>query len=483
MQRFGAASLRIAWRLVAVLSAFQVASPRAAQALDETTAPDVAFRWSLPGHVPARIATADGRVFVLMRPQARTKVYVVDGLQTSDADGAPHGDLALTVPRRAKDLALVRTRTFDPATQLHVNHERLYFATAKNDAELVVVDVPPGAAVVERTIDLPGNADALAIALDGDLIYVGRAHSAHDAELLVLDTAGSVVGSLDLPQSIEDIAVTPLGLRASSRTLSFDVDVSVPAHPALLATSPREPRPAPPLPVAKVVDDLVDGPLAYLAVKKNGEEVQRINLHRAFDFPDRDGDGRWTLGCLGDSNTAPQAGITRWCEKLASLVDDPRFSVVNLAVAGATAIPSGNSAYDQVALAVDPDLALDAVVLSFGTNDTNLVNFSTNPALFATQIASIADHLEHHFATLESQGIKAYVATVPPRFKALFGPDGFNERIVALNEQIRARFPADAIIEHYDYFYADTSEIIDGVHLNQRGQDKRAWRALQVIER
>ena len=270
---------------------------------------------------------------------------------------------------------------------------------------------------------------------------------------------------------------------ASGRRTTFAVDVADPAHPVLAGTMPRAPAPDPPVPVARTSDFVVDGPLAYLAVKQHARGVQQVHMRLPLGFPDRDGDGDFRLGCLGDSNTVPTASLTRWCERLPALVDDPRFGVVNLASAGATAVPSGNSAATQVASALDPALRLDAVVLAFGTNDTNLVNFSPDPALLDTQILDIADALEEHAATLAAGGLTVYVATAPPRPRSIYGPNGYNERIVALNEEIRARFPARAVIESYDGFHPDASEIVGGAHLNQRGQDKRAWRAFQALTR
>ena len=445
------------------------------------SAPEVARTWSLPSGTATRVVTADGRLFVLTRAP-RTNLVVVDALAADQAGQVEHATASL--PRRPTDVVLLRTATFDASTDLHEVEEHLYVTTTRNDAEIAVVRVPPGSTpVVERVIDLSGNADALTIASGDGLLFVGRKRSAAGAELLVLDTAGTIVGGLDLPQSIEAIEVSAGVARASGRRSTFIVDVTDPAQPALTHTELRPAPPVPPLSVAKTIDFTTDGPLAYLAVRRRGQEVQQVNLRTPLGFPDLDGDGAWRLGCLGDSNTAPSSSPQRWCEKLVELVDDPRFSVVNLAVAGATAIPSPISAATQVASALDPALQLDAAVVAFGTNDTNLVNFSTDPALFDSQVANIAGHLESHVAALEDQGLTVYVATVPPRFKALFGPDGFNERIVALNEQIRSLFPASAIIEHYDHVYPDTSEILDGVHLNQRGQDKRAWRAFQALTR
>jgi lysophospholipase L1-like esterase len=337
---------------------------------------------------------------------------------------------------------------------------------------------------VDQVVDLPGSADALSIAASGGLLFVGRRHST-EKELLVLQPDGTIAGTLDLPQPIKAITVSGGQLRASSARSTYVVDVGDPAHPTLLATVPRDAAPRPPLAVAQTVDFVVDAPFAYVASRFRYGDLQQIDLDLPFSFPDADGDGVWRLGCLGDSNTEPSDAGTHWCEKLVALIDDPRFAVVNLAIAGATAITTNQitDAALQVTAALDPALHLDAAILAFGTNDTNLVAFSPDPALFDTQITAIADAIEEHATTLASAGLAVYVATTPPRWKALFGPDGYNERILAVNDAIRARFPAAALIDFYKGFHPDTSEISDGVHLNQRGHVKRACRALRVLRR
>lgn len=228
---------------------------------------------------------------------------------------------------------------------------------------------------------------------------------------------------------------------------------------------------------------MIDGPRAYLAVRERDAEVQEVDLGLSINFPDLNGDGVLTLGCAGDSNTSLQAGRTRWCERLEELVGDPNFRTVNVAVPGATAIPSHNSAYQQIPVLLDPVYAVDAVMLSFGTNDTNLVYFDPDPARFDGQLDEIVSHLELHYSTLESLGMRVYVATMPPRRLMVFGAPGRNERIIGLNARIRAAFSEAEIVDHYDLFYSDTTEMADGIHLNQLGQNKRAWRALEALIR
>lgn len=476
--------------LALALAIAVVASPRPgtvrAQGLPaDDPAPEVVFAWSVPGSAaPRRIIAADGRAFVLLRAGSGPDLHAIEVLDRTEPTGGPGGHDAIRIGGRARDLTLVRSRTFDPVTSLHAIHELLLVAGGSNAAEIAVVSAPAGGPMAfVRSIDLPGTADALAITSVGERLYVGRARSPRDAELVVLDASGEILGSLDLPDAIDEVEVAGDELRASSRRRTFTIDVADPARPRLLATTLRAATPAPPLQVPLTTDFAVDGPMAYLAVKKNGREVQQVRLPRSFAFDDVDGDGRWSVGCVGDSNTTLHPGLTRWCEKLVELVDDPRFAVVNFAVSGATAIPSGVPGAAQVAAALDPQLAIDAVVVSLGTNDTNLVHFASDPARFESQLDAITEHLAAHVASIEASGRTAYVATLPPRPRALYGPDGFNERIVALNERIRATSAPGAVIEHYDFFYADERELLDGVHLNQRGQDKRAWRALQVLLR
>jgi len=424
---------------------------------------------------PVALAASDGRVFVVDR-SSRIGLTVFEALASPTSPGT-----RVALPRRPTSVAYARSITFEPETSLHRIAEHAYVTTASNDAELVAVLSQPGAQpLVDRVVDLPGSADALSVATSDGLLLVGRRLSV-EPELVVLQPDGALLGAIDLPQSIKDLEVSFGLARASSARWTYLVDVGNPGQPTLLGTVPRASSPLPPVKVARSVDFVVDGPVAYLAARQRGADLQAIDLDLPFSFPDRDGDGVWRLGCLGDSNTESSGALTRWCEKLAALIDDPRFAVVNFSSAGATAIPSENDAASQVEAALHPDTPLDAAILAFGTNDTNLVHFSTDPALFDTQIVSIADAIEHHATQLAAAELAVYVATTPPRWKALFGPDGFNERIVALNGEIRARFPEAALVDFDEGFHPDPSEIGDGVHLTQRGQDKRAWRALRVL--
>lgn len=441
--------------------------------LAHAAAPHVVGTWSVfPS--PTALATADGRVFAI----DRSDLTVFDPLATVASPGE-----RVTLPRRPTDLAFLRSIAFEPETSLHRVAERVYVTTASNDAELVAIAVQPGEApAIERVVDLPGLADALCVTARDGLVVTGRRRSS-EHEIVVLGPDGTVLGGLDLPQSIRTIEASSGVVRASSTRWTYLVDVAVPAQPTLLATVPREASPLAPLAVARTADFVIDGPMAWFATRTRDAGLQAVDLDLPFSFADADSDGVWRLGCLGDSNTDPHTSMTRWCEKLASLIDDPRFAIVNFAVAGATAIATDNDASTQVAAALDPDLHLDAAILAFGTNDTNLVWFSPDPALFGTQITAIADAIEQHAATLRAAGVAVFVATTPPRWKALFGPDGFNDRIVALNAAVRARVPEASLIDFYEGFHPDASELADGVHLNQRGQDKRAWRALGVLRR
>ncbi len=441
--------------------------------------PEISARWDLPGRAkPTRIVSSDGRAFAITKPSAVDFVALdVIEREPTAAQAVP----SLGVDGRLFDLALSRSQELDATTNLPLVRESIYLASSENDAELLIAAVPPGGPIsIGGAIDLPGKANARAVAVTDGLVFVGRSSSG-EQEFVILDHAGQILGGLHLPKRVDTIEVAGDVAVASNKRLQFQIDVSDPTSPLLVSTA-ITPRPAdPPLNVKGTKDFVLDGPMAYLAVKKRDAEVQEVNLRMPLNFPDLDGDGFLTLGCAGDSNTAPVQGLTKWCERLAQLVDDPSFRVVNVSVAGSTAIPSPASAYDQVATLLDPALAIDAVVLSFGTNDTNLVHFAANPAVFESQLDEIAAHLEIHHATIEATGRRAYVATMPPRWKMLFGPNGFNERIIGLNERIQQAFPPEDIVDHYEFFYAGPIEIADGVHLTQRGQNKRAWRALVAL--
>lgn len=442
----------------------------------ESPAPRVVERWSVTPS-PVALEAFDGRVFTIDRSN-RVGLTVFETLATPVVPGE-----RIALPRRPTDVAYLRSITLEATTALHHVAEHAFVTTGSNDAELVAVLVQPGQPPsIDVTVDLPGSADALCVTASDGLLFVGRRLSAA-WELVAVRPDGTVVGGLDLRQSLTSIEASPGLLRASSARWTHLIDVADPAHPTLLGTVPRASSPLPPLEVPRTTDFVVDGPVAYLATRQRQADLQRVDLGRPFDFSDANGDGILRLGCLGDSNTEASPTLTHWCEMLISLVGDPRFEVVNFAVSGATAIPTGNDASMQIEAALAPSVHLDAAVLAFGTNDTNLVHFSTDPALFESQITAIADAIEQHAATLAAAGLSVYVATTPPRWKALFGPNGYNERITALNDEIRARIPDSALIEFYAGFHPDPSEIGDGVHLNRRGQDKRAWRALRVLRR
>lgn len=441
--------------------------------------PQVTSTWDLPGRPkPVRIEFADGRIYGVANP-SKSDVFALDviGGQSSqdvhivDFEGRPF------------DLALRRTQTLDAASDLPVIREILYIASSANHAELQIARVTPNAPPVrEAAIDLPGTANALAVAVSNDLVFVGRA-SSKNQELVVLDADGIELGGLDLPKRIDSIEVDGDMVIASNKRVAFEIDVTNPAEPMLVTMRPTPDAEQPPLEVRRTTDFVQEGPMAYLAVKDRDAEVQGINLRIPLNFADYDGDGFLTLGCAGDSNTMPVVALTKWCERLLELVDDPAFRVVNVGVAGATAIPSTNDGYAQVEALLDPSLRVDAIVLSFGTNDTNLVHFDPNPALFESQLDEIAMSLFVLHSEIQATGRRAYVVTAPPRWRMLFGPDGFNERITGLNSRIAQVIPEGDIVDSYGFFYADTTEVGDGVHLNAAGHNKRAWRMLTALTR
>jgi lysophospholipase L1-like esterase len=209
---------------------------------------------------------------------------------------------------------------------------------------------------------------------------------------------------------------------------------------------------------------------ASIVVLDTGERARTVRWKRdplpPVRFRDANGDGVFRLACLGDSNT--QAPLEpKWCEKLRDLVADPRFEVVNVAIAGATVVedarvPSRASEQLQEVLPLEPD----ALVLSFGTNDRLLGNAPT----------AIRDAYAVIAAAADAAGMVAYVATTPPTRPCV---DAGCPQIAAANLVLWEAFGAH-VIDFFDGVVR--AHLVDAFHLGDAAQDLRAERAFAVIE-
>lgn len=186
---------------------------------------------------------------------------------------------------------------------------------------------------------------------------------------------------------------------------------------------------------------------------------------------DRDGDGRITVACLGDSNTQPTPARPRtWCERLLDHLPAERWRTVNRGEGGATAVEFGSLIFadEHLDYALESDAA-DAVILAYGTNDLLTGGATPKDVGFAySQLRQRA----------RAAGVDAFVALTPPVQPSA---QDINSQILELNELLAELFPPTRIID----FWSDMSpeDYVDDVHLGASGQDKRAraaWSALSA---
>jgi alpha-tubulin suppressor-like RCC1 family protein/lysophospholipase L1-like esterase len=186
---------------------------------------------------------------------------------------------------------------------------------------------------------------------------------------------------------------------------------------------------------------------------------------------DRDGDGRITVACLGDSNTQPAPALLRtWCERLLDHLPAERWRTVNRGEGGATAVEFGSLilAGEHLDYALEND-AVDAVILAYGTNDL----------LFA---GAAPKDVGHAYSRLRQRaraaGVDVFAALTPPVQPSA---QDINPQILELNELLAELFPGSRIID----FWSDMSpeDYVDAVHLGESGHAKRAraaWDALSA---
>jgi lysophospholipase L1-like esterase len=185
---------------------------------------------------------------------------------------------------------------------------------------------------------------------------------------------------------------------------------------------------------------------------------------------DRDGDGRFSVVCLGDSNTRRlERGPDTWCEVLAGLLPAERWRLVNRGLGGATAVHGASlyAADRQVGYAVEND-APDAAILAYGTNDVR-AGIPADEIVAATQALVLR---------LVEGGAVPFVALVPPIQPEAEHPE--NAQVRALNAALRRTFPEERIVDFHADMAAD--DYVDALHLGAAGQRKRARAAARVLE-
>lgn len=297
------------------------------------------------------------------------------------------------------------------------------------------------------TLDLPWPVAARrphAIAVDGERVYVATGDN--DAELVIADLdTGQTLGTFDAEGGADALSVrilgpgvVKIGRRQSDAPEVYVLDVSDPASIAVLSTVERA---------------------RNVRWKRQAPPPVR--------FRDANGDGVFRLACLGDSNTVNEP-VPKWCERLAELIDDPRFEVVNLGWGGATVcvnlrFKSDAAQQMEQALAAEAD----AVVLAFGTNDSLQGRRAEESLAAYREQADVA----------VAAGLDVFVAETPPMGGCIDEGCG---AVWRLNGFLADAFPG-RVVDFFTGFGNEMFGAFDLIHLNAAGQMLRAERALAVI--
>lgn len=186
--------------------------------------------------------------------------------------------------------------------------------------------------------------------------------------------------------------------------------------------------------------------------------------HRTGDgrITDITGDGRVTITCFGDSNTALQG--PKWCEYLQEKIKRWRFvnRGVNFAKACALASPEVLPKV-QATLASDSP---DAVVVALGTNDVD------------QPVEVVLGCLDALVTALRTLGLPegvtrpVYILTIPRRTWL----PALQPTVEAVNAALKTRYDG-AVIET-----TNETLVADGLHLDDAAQHARAeavWKALE----
>ncbi|MDX2170774.1 MAG: GDSL-type esterase/lipase family protein [Deltaproteobacteria bacterium] len=182
---------------------------------------------------------------------------------------------------------------------------------------------------------------------------------------------------------------------------------------------------------------------------------------------DRNGDGVVRVVCLGDSNSAlgdPRVGDT-WCEYLAARFPDWQFVNQGKGFARAT---GDTMLWGKALLQHVWRAAPDVLFIALGTND--LVAARQSPE---TAVAALLDFR----AEAQRRNIEVAIATVPP---ALQQSPELQANIAAANRLLAAALPADRLID-FTSGLSEADFLPDGIHVNSRGQRKRADAAAATV--
>lgn len=226
-------------------------------------------------------------------------------------------------------------------------------------------------------------------------------------------------------------------------------------------------------------------PLVALLLATTGTAAYAEEAPPRFDFffEDLNGDGRYRIACVGDSNTETLS-IVSWCDRLPETIDDPRLETLNLARMRTRSFgETGRNGPLQVITALrDPQV--DAVIVSFGINDLRV------PGKTPEEILA-------HFKELRDWTIRAgrsfFVTTTAP----YAGPGTIrkgdatvtspcttgtclNQRIKRFNQLLRSSFPPSEVIEFHRNFSEDRLRE-DGIHIDAEGQVIRSKRAAYML--
>lgn len=191
---------------------------------------------------------------------------------------------------------------------------------------------------------------------------------------------------------------------------------------------------------------------------------------------DQNHDGRLVVACVGDSNTS-RLGGPLWCERLGERARPPGWEPCNMSQPGARIVNDGATWHDRplwggwYLRAALERCRPDVVILALGTNDLMMRSAEETLPAFVDAVA-----------TIEAEHVLPLVALVPPFQASPSGLAARNAEVERLNRLLEARFPGRTV----DFFSAMTQGDYDpdGVHLNDRGQEKRAeaaWAALRRL--
>jgi lysophospholipase L1-like esterase len=205
-----------------------------------------------------------------------------------------------------------------------------------------------------------------------------------------------------------------------------------------------------------------------------GNERLPLPISATGTLVDRNGDGRITVGCLGDSNTQTIALRPRnWCEMLRDLMPAEGFATVNRAEGGATAVDAGSMihASDHLDYVLAND-AVDTVIAAYGTNDLLIAHASPDEVILAYR---------RFRERSRAAGVDFFVASTPPTRNPAHSAAA---AIEDLNRRIAEAFDSSEIVDFSTDLEPD--DYVDELHLGDSGQAKRAraaWKVLRAAAR